>query len=132
MGGKGGLPPDDRHFAHYVELHASDSVDEAVVRAEHWAKGVLARRTTRQAPAYPEACWFAEQIVAELHAVRYYLGQSQGDARKAVWYALRLGEVIAEARLLGDLDGPENGPNNHPKNGRAPGPIPPAPDAAAP
>jgi len=121
MAGKRGEPPDDRHFVHYAELHASNSVDEAVMRAEKWAREVLARRTTPRAPAYPEAGWFADQIVAELHSMRYYLRQSEGQAHKAVWYALRLGEVVAEARLQGHLDDPPGGP--------PPGPIPPSADA---
>jgi hypothetical protein len=129
MSGNRGEPPDDRHFAHYLEMHASNSVDEAVARAERWAKALLARRTTRQGPAYPEAAWFADQIVAELHFVRHYLGYSSPrEARKAVWYALRLGEVIAEARLMGYLDSPDNGPKGGPENRPPPGPIPPAPE----
>lgn len=123
MPGKHRPAPDDRHFAHYVELHASDSVDEAVMRAERWAKRLLAEPGATASAAYPRAAWFAVQIVDELRAVRHYLGQGQRGARKAVWYALRLGEVIAEARLLGYLNGPQRGANDGPP----PGPIPPAP-----
>jgi hypothetical protein len=106
MPGNHDSAPEDRHFAHYVEQHASNSVDEAVARAERWAHGLLRRRPGPQPAPYPESAWFAEQIIEELHAVRYYLGQSQGEARKAVWYALRLGEMIAEARIRDLLNGP--------------------------
>jgi hypothetical protein len=114
--------PEDRHFAHYIEQHASNSVDEAVARAERWARALLRRHPVP--PIYPESAWFAEQIVEELHAVRYYLGQSQGEARKAVWYALRLGEMVAEARLRNLMHGP--------RAGGATLPIPPGPDAPDP
>lgn len=118
MPGNRGPAPEDRHFAHYIEQHASNSVDEAVGRAERWARALLRRRPG--AAPYPDAAWFAGQIVEELHAVRYYLGQSQGEARKAVWYALRLGEMIAEARIRDFLNGPRAA-------GGPPGPIPPGP-----
>jgi len=118
MPGKNGPAPEDRHFAHYIEQHASNSVDEAVARAERWARALLRRRRRPEAAPYPQAAWFAEQIVEELHAVRYYLGQSQGEARKAVWYALRLGEMIAEARIRDFLNGPRAG-------GAPPGPAEP-------
>lgn len=110
--------PDDRHFVRYIEQRFSNSVDAQVERAERWAKALLsgpARPDTR----HPRPGWFANQILEELRFTRYYIDQK--EAHRAVWYGLRLGELITAARCLGYLNGPE-----------APrGPIPPRADPPA-
>jgi len=127
MPGIRGPAPEDRHFAHYIEQHASDSVDEAVARAERWAKDLEQRGARTDAGAFPDAGWFAGQVLRELRAVRYYLALSEGEAHKAVWYALRLGELIAEARLRDHLNGPKGDRTNGPMSAPPPRPIPPGP-----
>lgn len=122
MPNSGRRMPEDRHFMHYVEQHVADSLDAAVSRAERWARALIAQGTPAQAMAtYPAAGWFARQVLAELTSARYYV--AQGEAHKAAWYALRLGEVIVEARLRGHFNGPED-----PANGAVLAPIPPGPE----
>lgn len=96
--------PDDRHFIQYIEQHVADSLDAAVAFAEAWAIRSV-HETGRGDARYPEAAWFARQILEELKSTRYYVAQC--DAHKAAWYALRLGELITDARNRGHLNGPD-------------------------
>lgn len=94
--------PDHRQYMRYVEQHAADSLDDAVADVEAWADAVMAARADRDAIDYPCAAWFARQLRADLAGARR--GIAEDNARIAAWYALRVGELIVDARRHGHLD----------------------------
>lgn len=110
-----GPVPEHRQYVRYIEQYCADSLSEAVSEAEGWALDVLGNASEAEPVCYPSRVWIARQLCRDLRGARGAV--AEGDAHRAAWYAVRVGELIADAHHLGYLDAP---------------PAPPFPEAPAP
>jgi hypothetical protein len=99
--------PEHRQYTRYLEQYCANSLSEAVSEVEAWAARVLGGEHADD-EGYPSPGWIARQFRTDLFGARNAV--AQGDAHRAAWYALRVGELIAEAHHLGYLDDPDDIP----------------------
>jgi hypothetical protein len=104
--------PDLRQYMRYVEQHSADSLDAAVADVEAWAEALLSVLPDGADVPYPSAAWFARQLRADLGGARRSIAAD--NARRAAWYALRVGELIVDARRYGFLDETDDPLNDDP------------------